>query len=155
VKTNGSHDKALNILAVDDEEGARASLKLVLKLAGHHAFVASDAVEALKIFQNTPEPFDLIIADHAMRGSSGVDLVRKLREKGYKGEIVILSANVNLEAETEYRKLGVAGLMEKPFNIKDLKEWTLCIQECRERLANGEKPPCTPMSKNFCWLNRE
>ena len=64
MKTNGSHDKALNILAVDDEEGARASLKLVLKLAGHHAFVASDAVEALKIFQNTlhrsicGQPFD-------------------------------------------------------------------------------------------------
>jgi len=152
VKTKELNGRWLNILAVDDEEGARASLKIVLRLAGHHASIANDAHEALKLYDDAPEPFDLIITDHAMPGLSGVDLVRKLRGKGYDREVLVLSANVNLAAEQEYKKLGVAGIMAKPFDIKDLKEWTRCIPVCRERSANGEKPQCSLGVTNICWL---
>ena len=152
VKTEVSNGRRLNILAVDDEEGARASIKLVLKLAGHHAVLANDAQEALKLYDGASEPFDLIITDHAMPGLSGLELVHKLREKGYKREVLVLSANVDSAAEQKYRNLGVAGIMAKPFDINDLKEWTHCIPVCRERSASGEKPQCILGVTNICWL---
>ena len=152
MNTKELNGRRLNILAVDDEEGARASIKLVLKLAGHHAVIANDAQDALKLYDDAPEPFDLVITDHAMPGLSGVDLVRKLREKGYKREVLVLSAHVNSATEQKYKTLGVAGIMAKPFDINDLKEWTHCIQECRERSASGEKPQCTLGVTNICWL---
>jgi len=152
VKTTESNGRRLNILAVDDEEGARTSLKIVLKLAGHHAVLAIDAPEALKLFDEASEPFDLIITDHTMPGLSGVDLVQALRQKGYNGDVLVLSANVDLATEQKYKQLGVAGIMAKPFDIADLKEWTHCIQECRERSASGGKPQCTLGTMNICWL---
>jgi len=152
VRTKEVNSRPLNILAVDDEEGARSSLKIVLRLAGHHAVIANDAHEALKLYDDAPAPFDLIITDHAMPGLSGVDLVRRLREKGYEREALVLSANVDSATEQKYKKLGVAGIMGKPFDINDLKEWTHCIQECRERSASGEKPQCTLGTMNICWL---
>ena len=152
MKTTESNGRRLNILAVDDEEGARTSLKIVLKLAGHHASIANDGQEALKLYDSAPEPFDLIITDHTMPGLSGVDLVQKLRDKDYDGDVLVLSAHVDSKAEKKYRNLGVAGIMAKPFDISDLKKWTHCIQDCRERSANGEKPQCTLGVTNICWL---
>ena len=89
VTTPVSTTKRLNILAVDDEAGSRAALSVVLKMAGHEVLFAKDGDEALKLFETATVPFDLIITDHLMLRVSGIDLVRKLREKGFKGEIVV------------------------------------------------------------------
>lgn len=115
--------KPLNILVVDDEFGTRASLGIVLALAGHHAVFAKDGDEALKLFENDGLKFSLIITDHQMFRLSGLDLVRRLREKGFTGEIVVLTAYAGKIEEEEYRKLEVAGIMEKPFDTAELRRW--------------------------------
>ena len=101
--------KHLNILVVDDEFGTRASLGIVLALAGHHAVFANDGDEALKMVDEGQVAFDLIITDHAMVRVSGLDLVRGLRERGFKGQIVVLTAYAGTIEEDEYKKLQVAG----------------------------------------------
>jgi two-component system, cell cycle response regulator CpdR len=156
VKTRVPGGRQLNILVVDDEPGARMALSLVLKLDGHHAILAGDAEEALKLFENAAAPFDLVITDHNMSGLSGVGLVRKLREKAFTGEIFVVTAHADMAAEDEYRKLGVAGIMAKPFTIADLRQWLNCIQDCRERVSSGAgKPQCPPGAMDFCWPKRD
>ena len=113
----------LNILAVDDEAGTRTALNVVLKLAGHSAKFAKDGDEALEMYEHSDIPFDLVITDHQMVRVSGLDLVRRLREKGYHGEIVVLTAYTGSFEEQEYKKLEVVGVMEKPFNTADLRKW--------------------------------
>ena len=147
--TDTTITKRLNILAVDDEAGSRAALAIVLKLAGHNAVFAKDGDEALELFENAEDPFDLIITDHLMLRVSGLDLVRRLREKGFVGEIVVLTAYAGTIEEAEYRKLEVAGIMEKPFDIAELREWLQCIYECRTHPATGQ---CLPRAVHFCWL---
>ena len=147
--------KQLNILAVDDEAGARAALGIVLKMDKHHVLFAKDAEEALKLFENAAPPFDLIITDHVMPGLSGVDLVRKLKENAFAGEIFVLTGHADQAAEQAYRDLGVAGMMEKPFDMTELRQWMNCIQGCRSRFSSGAgKPQCPPIPMNFCWLKR-
>ena len=145
--------KRLNILVVDDEAGTRAALAAVLHISGHRAAFARDGDEALVIFESAPEPFDLIITDHQMVRVSGLDLVRSLRGKGFGGEIVVLTAYAGTIEEEEYRKLEVAGIMEKPFDIGELRQWLDCIHGCREqsRKENGE---CPPKAIAFCWLKQ-
>jgi CheY-like chemotaxis protein len=142
----------LNILVVDDEAGSRAALGVVLKLAGHHAVFAKDGDEGLDIFEHSPEQFDLIITDHMMVRVSGLDLTRKLREKGFKGEIVVITAYAGSIEEEEYRKLEVAGIVEKPFDLAELRQWLACMHECRERTRAGLKQGCPPTQIAFCWL---
>lgn len=146
---------ALNILVVDDEAGTRASLAAVLKLSGHHAAFATDGDEALEIFEKAGVPFDLIITDHMMVRVSGVDLVHRLRDRGFKGEIVVLTAYAGTLDEEEYRKLEVAGIMEKPFDIGQLRSWLSCIRECAARHGEGPKPKCPPNAIAFCWLKHD
>jgi CheY-like chemotaxis protein len=142
----------LNILVVDDEAGTRAALSAVLKLSGHHTEFASDGDEALEMFEKSEVPFDLIITDHMMVRVSGLDLVHRLRERGFKGEIVVLTAYAPTIDEAEYRKLEVAGIMEKPFDIAELRQWLACIHECAHGQEGGRKPVCPPRAVAFCWL---
>jgi CheY-like chemotaxis protein len=106
---------------------------VVLQLAGHHSVFARDGDEALEIFDHSTVPFDLIITDHQMVRVSGLDLVRKLRKKGFHGQIVVLTAYAGTIEEQEYRKLEVAGIMEKPFDIAELRRWLECMHACASR----------------------
>jgi len=137
--------KHLNILVVDDEAGTRSALDMVLRLAGHHAIFARDGDEALDVFDHAEARIDLIITDHAMARVSGLELVRKLRERGFKGEIVVLTAYAGTIEEDEYRNLEIAGIMEKPFDLIELRKWIECIHGARE---DGVGLRAT----DFCWV---
>jgi len=145
--------QGLNILVVDDEAGSRAALAAVLKLSGHQSVFATDGDEALALYESSLFPFDLIITDHQMVRVSGLDLVHRLREKGFSGDIVVLTAYAGTIEEDEYRKLEVAGIMEKPFDITELRNWIACIHHCHEQAkSTGHRPPCPPGHLAVCWL---
>jgi len=145
--------KGLNILAVDDEAGSRIALDVVLKLAGHHVNFAKDGDEALEMFEHAEAPYDLIITDHLMARVSGLDLVRRLRDLGFTGEIVVLTAYAGSIDEEEYKKMEVVGLMEKPFEIAELREWIDCIHKHHEEVA--EHRDCPPKGIDFWWLKHD
>ncbi len=128
-------------------------MSVVLQLAGHHAVFARDGDEALEIFDHTDVHFDLIITDHLMARVSGIDLVRRLRERGFTGQIVVLTAYAGTIEEEEYRKLEVAGIMEKPFDIAELRRWIECLHDCEGR--DPDDPECPPRAIDFCWLKRD
>jgi CheY-like chemotaxis protein len=120
--------KPLNILVVDDEFGIRASLGVVLALAGHHAVFAKDGEDALELFDQAQVPFDRIITDHQMFRVSGLELVRKLRKRGFAGEILVVTAYAEIAEEQEYRELQVSGILKKPFDTAELRRQ---IETCR------------------------
>src|SRR4051812_5822321 len=63
------------ILIVDDDEGIRASLGLLLKPWGFETLQASDAAEATRLVDRH-DP-DIVITDLVMPEVSGLDLLRK------------------------------------------------------------------------------
>ncbi len=127
MKSSFLSTKPLNILVVDDEFGTRASLGIVLALAGHHAIFAKDGDEALSLVENDLSKFDLVITDHQMFRVTGLELVRGLRKKKYSGEIVVLTGYAGMIEEEEYRKLEVRAIMEKPFDISKLRQCIECV----------------------------
>jgi two-component system response regulator PhoP len=148
-------EKQLNILVVDDEAGTRKALEAVLKLAGHQTAFAADGDEALEVFESALDPFDLIITDHLMVRVSGLDLVRQLRERGFAGDIMVLTAYAGKIEEQEYRKLEVAGIMGKPFHIDEMRMLLNCISKSREEARALGKIKGPPSSISFCWLKHD
>jgi len=146
---------SLKILAVDDDDGSKIALSMVLKFLGHNAVLAKDTEEALKLVENAPTPFDLIITDHVMPGLTGLDLVQRLRKKDFVGEIIVLSGYGGKNVEQGYKQLEVAGFMKKPFNLADLRQWMDCIQGCRKRLSKAQGLACPLKGIDFCWLKRD
>ncbi len=51
-----------------------------LELAGHQVVVSESAVEALKLWQQDPLRFDLIITDCNMPGMNGFEFAQALRQ---------------------------------------------------------------------------
>ena len=69
-----------------------------------------------------PELFDVIIIDQKMPRLTGVELVHEIRKRPYAGKIMVLSAHLSPEIRDAYEELDVDVMMEKPFNINDLRE---------------------------------
>jgi len=59
------------ILLVDDEPMVRELTALMLEGKGYKVQVAGDGLEALRIFEASPQEFDLVVCDMTMPGKSG------------------------------------------------------------------------------------
>ena len=113
--------EALSVLAVEDDAAVAYAIVSVLRGANCHVTPAGSVDEAFVAIASHPRAFDVIITDNNMPGGSGRDLVRRLRDSGYQGKVVVLSACVSPEEETEYRELGVSELVPKPFSLGQLR----------------------------------
>jgi DNA-binding response OmpR family regulator len=112
--------KKLRILGVDDEPIIGESMAYVLEAPHRKVVIAKDGQEALALAAK--EKFDVVITDHRMPRSGGLELVRKLRERKYTGKIVILSAHLSSENIGTYEELAVDEIVGKPFDSTELRE---------------------------------
>ena len=95
------------ILLIDDNAVQAAARQAILKRAGYVAIAVLSPQRALEQFRNLefPGPIDLVITDHMMPGMTGAEFVKCLRE--FAPEVAVLVISGLMEAEDEYRGLGV------------------------------------------------
>ncbi|MGN6819271.1 MAG: response regulator [Sphingomonas sp.] len=77
--THQGKRRALNILLVDDHDGARTATAAMLQDLGHRVSEACEGAAALEMIRKRPAAFDLVLSDYAMPRLSGSELVRQLR----------------------------------------------------------------------------
>jgi CheY-like chemotaxis protein len=112
--------KKLRILEVDDEPIIGESIACTLEAPNRKIVVAKDGQEALALAAK--EKFDVVITDHRMPRSGGLELVRKLRARKYTGKIVVLSGHLSPENIGTYEELAVDEVVAKPFDSTELRE---------------------------------
>jgi CheY-like chemotaxis protein len=105
------------ILLVEDDPGARESIKLLLLIDRHAVAEAKNGAEGLELFAK--EPFDLVILDYAMPEMRGSELARQL--KGLAPSVPILMVTAYLEKLSAADK-PVDAVLGKPFGIDDLRQ---------------------------------
>ncbi|MBW4437636.1 MAG: response regulator [Pleurocapsa minor GSE-CHR-MK-17-07R] len=108
------------VLVVDDEEGFRHILQIVLQRAGFGTLVASNAAEALQIIERHPP--DLVLLDDMMPGMSGSDLCVKLKGDPQFAAIPVLmhSANSKLHNPAYVESIRADGVLLKPCPPRDV-----------------------------------
>jgi CheY-like chemotaxis protein len=119
--------RKIHILAVDDEPGIGQVMAHVLKAPHRVITIAKDGQEALAAAAN--EKFDIIITDHRMPRSGGLELVRKLRQRKYEGKVVVLSAFLSPENIGSYEDLAVDEVVGKPFDAAELSDMIAGLEE--------------------------
>lgn len=112
----------LKILAVDDEPSIATSMHYIFARPRYELTSACNGNEALAQLSAKDAPYDVIITDNNMPYLTGVELVRRLRERGFKGKIMVLSAYLTPELRAAYTEMNVDVILDKPFNIHDLRE---------------------------------
>jgi two-component system response regulator FixJ len=99
---------------VDDDAAMRDSLSFLLEEAGL-ATRLYEGPGALLDRADGLEP-GCILTDVRMPEMSGLDLIRRLRERGVRDPVVVMTGHADVPLAIEAMRLGVADFIEKPFD---------------------------------------
>jgi DNA-binding NtrC family response regulator len=117
-----------SVLVVDDEEGMRSFLHKML--AGRCGLVetAESAEEGRTLFNRIH--FDLIILDISLPGKSGVEWLDELREGGFQGDVILITAFADIDTAIHALRAGAADFILKPFRVDQILN---AIRKCFDR----------------------
>ena len=104
------------ILLVEDDLGARESIKLLLTIDRHHVVEATDGAEAVELLKS--QTFDLAILDYFMPGMRGSELALHIRQVAPALPILMITAYLEKLSEADKPVDAVIG---KPFNVEELR----------------------------------
>ncbi len=124
---------APRILVVDDDPTFRNVLEMRLQGWGYGVRVARSAEEARRIAGEW-DPH-LVLSDVVMPETSGLYLLRKLRENRPDRPVVLLTAHGSVEMAVEAMKVGAVDFLTKPLNYRNLKAVLEEVLESPESLA--------------------
>ncbi len=109
-----------HVLVVDDELSMRVFLGIFLRKAGHRVSTAPDGAGALDLVaRDLP---DLVIQDLKMPGMTGVELLRRLKDRLPAIPVVVMTAFATWDNTVEAMRLGAYDYVKKPFNNDDIRE---------------------------------
>lgn len=113
--------RSLRILLAEDIEVNADLATLRLTQAGHVVTVATNGVEAVRMFREE-EPFDLILMDIQMPKLDGIAATQKIREleagSGNRIPVMALSASALVMDQENCLKAGMDGFAAKPIEFK-------------------------------------
>ena len=93
------------LLIVDDQEDIRLILQILLEDEGWDTEQASSGESVLER-SDLAARFDGLVVDYKMPGLDGMEVARKVRERGFERPIIVCSAYLDQEVEREARSLG-------------------------------------------------
>jgi len=107
------------ILVVDDDQGIRDFLEIMLTREGYKVTCAGDAGKALSRCKK--ERFDLIITDLKMPKVDGIQFLKEVKDISPETMVILITAYASGETALTAMKEGVYDYIEKGFDIEDLK----------------------------------
>ncbi len=115
------------VLTVDDEESVCAVSKEMLEYLGFSVMTASNGREGLKVFHEHADEIVFVLLDLTMPDMDGEEVFREL-QRLHPGVLVILSSGYNEQDATQrFVGTGLAGFLQKPYNMPALREKLMAV----------------------------
>lgn len=108
------------ILIVEDEAAIREFEAINLKRAGYQIVEAGSGEEALEIYDNDFEGFDIALLDVMMPGMDGFALCKELRKRSESIGIIMLTAKSQEMDKISGLMIGADDYVTKPFSPTEL-----------------------------------
>lgn len=102
------------ILFVDDEKAAVDAGELMLSFLGYSVKSRTSSIEALEVFRNNPDEFDLVITDMTMPNMTGKDLSIEIIDIRPDIPIILCTGYSSNIDEERAKKLGIKAFVMKP-----------------------------------------
>lgn len=110
--------KQIRVLVIDDSPDSReVAVEYLLKPNGFSVDVAEDGLTGLtKALKTTP---DLILLDYELPKMNGVEVLRRLRERGLKTPVILMTSHGSEQLAVEVFRLGVQNYLTKPYKMDE------------------------------------
>ena len=109
-----------HILFIDDEFALVDIGKQMLENLGYKVTTKTDSLEALKLFQEQPHEFDLVITDMTMPNMTGEKLAKELMRIRPDVPIILCSGFSEQMTEDDAKEIGIKEFAMKPLVMEDL-----------------------------------
>jgi YesN/AraC family two-component response regulator len=126
------------ILIIDDEEGIRHMMRLVLEKTGYEVLDAPDGREGLAIYRGTLPA--LVITDIFMPEMEGLETIMALRREHPDAKIIAMSGGgtSGYDYLPAALKLGCSRTLAKPFTQRELLHTVFDLLETDSGARSGD-----------------
>ena len=115
------------VLLAEDDPAFRSTMSLILGGDGYEVVEVADGSGVLDELvdslsdESSLRSFDVIITDVRMPGFSGMDVLRAVRGLPEAPPVILMTAFGNKETHREAHRLGALTVLDKPFDLEDLR----------------------------------
>lgn len=106
------------VLIVDDELGPRESLKMILK--SHYRIESAENGMAAMGILLEEKKIDLVTMDIRMPGPSGIEVLKKIKERWPSVEVLMVTGYGTLRTAMDAIHYGACDYLLKPFDIDEI-----------------------------------
>ena len=119
--------RAMEVLLVDDDQLLREDMTRYFSRRGYRVSASAGGEQALALADQ--QGFDVIVLDIMMPGMNGLEVLRRLKERGSEAEVVMLTGHASVQLAVEAMKLGAREFLTKPISLRNLE---IAISSCVE-----------------------
>ncbi len=108
------------ILVVEDEQAIREFVVINLNRAGYDTVEASNGEDALRVWNEDPDAFQIALLDIALPGMDGLSICKHMRQRSSTVGIIMLTARTQEIDKVSGLMLGADDYVTKPFSPSEL-----------------------------------
>jgi len=138
------------ILVLDDDQGMREFMEIMLTKEGYDVTSADNPVKAINLCRKTA--YDLVITDLKMPKIDGIEFLKTIKDHRPQTVVILITAYASGETAVNAMKEGAYDYVEKGGNIEELKQ---IVRQAL--LKNGlvnevQVPKNEPSEASFCGM---
>jgi len=146
---NHQFNAQMKVLVIDDEINFTEEIEEFLLNQGYISFTANNVHKGRAILKN--QDIDLLILDVRLKGISGLDILKEVKQNYPKLEVIIVSAHGDMDTVINALRNGAIDYLKKPFRHTDIQ---IAIQRTRkfldlQRVIKNMEEKTSLISKNL------
>ncbi len=125
----------MRVFLVEDDVDLAATIRRALKQGGYSVDWSANGAEADELLAT--EPFDALILDLSLPGLDGLEVLARLRRRGSRLPVVVLTARAALEDRLSGLDHGADDYLAKPFALTELEARLRAVLRRSQGLASS------------------
>ncbi|MFH1858623.1 MAG: response regulator [Candidatus Omnitrophota bacterium] len=130
-------NQSISVLIVDDEEGPREALRMILK-DRCSVFTAKNETEAFHRLSQDNVDIDIVALDIRLGEKNGIDVLQKIKQLTPQVEVFLITGYPSIDTAIRAMRFGAYDYVVKPFD-KDMVREVVRRGILRQEQALSEK----------------
>ncbi|MBJ6723246.1 sigma-54-dependent transcriptional regulator [Geomesophilobacter sediminis] len=118
------------ILLIEDDQGSREALLMLLRATGYTMTGCGSGEEGLRLLK--AEGFNIVITDLFLPDRNGIDILTQVKQSAPGTEVIMITGHASAETAVKAMKEGAFDYITKPLNIDELR---IIVDKAVEKVA--------------------